>query len=55
MKNGLKNAVLLCTGMILGAALFGGSVVYATTGIFAEKSPWTASATPVCFRRLALP
>ena len=39
MKNGLKNAALLCTGIILGATLFGGSVVYAATGIFAEKSP----------------
>ncbi len=39
MKNGLKNAALLCTGMILGAALFSGTAAYAASGIFAEKSP----------------
>ncbi|MBQ9719555.1 MAG: transglutaminase domain-containing protein [Oscillospiraceae bacterium] len=39
MKNGLKNAALLCAGMILGAALFSGTAAYAASGIFAEKSP----------------
>ena len=39
MKNGLKNAALLCTGVVLGATLFGGAVAYAASGVMAEKSP----------------
>lgn len=38
MKNSLKNAALLCVGIILGATLFGGMAVYAASGIMAERS-----------------
>ena len=37
MKNSMKNAALFCTGIVLGATLFGGVAAYAA-GVMAERS-----------------
>ena len=41
MKNSLKNAALLCTGVVLGATLFGGVAASAAAGVMAERSAQT--------------
>ena len=51
MKNRLKNAALLCTGIVLGATLFGGFAASAAAGIMAERS---AQAVYVDGRRVEL-